>query len=341
MADSLILVTGATGMIGFRVLVRALEKGHRVRVAVRNQDGFDRIKSLPSVQPYIGRLEPVIVPDIAVTGAYDKAVKGVEYVIHVAAPLAQSYFTDFDNEVIIPSVKGTVGMLESACKENKIRRVVITGSVAHVVAGRHILAEPGDTVYSEKSVAQTPTGPYANVFEAYMASKALAYHASQSFMNDKKPAFDLITIGPGFVLGRDENITEASNIGKGSNGLMIGQLFGQVAPFPLPSVTAHVDDVAMLHIESLNPTIAGNQFFLATSDGPEGPTWADAIEIVKKRYPNQVAQGTFTIDKGATGTLRMKSDSSYTEKTFGFKFQSYENQISSVVNHFLELSGQK
>ena len=43
MSSDLVLITGVTGHVGFRVLIFALEAGYRVRAAVRNQGKADTI----------------------------------------------------------------------------------------------------------------------------------------------------------------------------------------------------------------------------------------------------------------------------------------------------------
>ncbi|KJZ70007.1 hypothetical protein HIM_10588 [Hirsutella minnesotensis 3608] len=51
MARDLVLLTGATGMIGFKTLAVLLEAGYQVRAAVRNQAGFDKISALKPITP--------------------------------------------------------------------------------------------------------------------------------------------------------------------------------------------------------------------------------------------------------------------------------------------------
>lgn len=187
----------------------------------------------------------------------------------------------------------------------------------------------------EKDRCGKPSGPYANVFDAYMASKALAYETSLQYMNEKKPAFDLVTIAPSFIIGRDETVTEVSNIGKGTNGMLMGQLLGNPLPFPLAGQSCYLDDVAKMHAESLNPAIPGNQIYLISTE----TTWGDAFEIVKKHYPQQVADRKLQVEQ-STATFNLKTDASFTEKTFGFKFVSFEKQVISVVDHYLEMLGQ-
>lgn len=123
-------------MIGFKTLVEVLKAGYKVRAAVRNQAGFDRIASLKPLAPYVSNLESVIVPDITVPGAYDEAVKGVKYVVHIASPLVKPVDTEelFQSEVIQPAIRGTVGILEAANKVTGIERIVITASILSIAS---------------------------------------------------------------------------------------------------------------------------------------------------------------------------------------------------------------
>lgn len=123
-------------MIGFKTLVEVLKAGYKVRAAVRNQAGFDRIASLKPLAPYVSNLESIIVPDITVPGAYDEAVKGVKYVVHIASPLVQPVDTEegFQAEVIQPAIRGTVSILEAANKVTGIERIVITASILSIAS---------------------------------------------------------------------------------------------------------------------------------------------------------------------------------------------------------------
>jgi nucleoside-diphosphate-sugar epimerase len=143
-------------MVGFRVLVLALKSGYRIRAAARNQEGFDRIAALAPIAPYAGQIEPVIVPDITVPGAYDEAVKGVEYIIHVASPLALPTITDFENEIIKPALQGTMGMLAAAHKTHGIKKIVITGSVLSVIPALQLMTGSGTGIFDGQSLS-TPS----------------------------------------------------------------------------------------------------------------------------------------------------------------------------------------
>jgi uncharacterized protein YbjT (DUF2867 family) len=86
--EQLVLVTGGSGHLGFRILAFALQSNYRVRAAVRSSEKAEQIKVAKSVQGYLDKLEFVIVPDILADRAYDEAVKGADYVLHVASPIS-------------------------------------------------------------------------------------------------------------------------------------------------------------------------------------------------------------------------------------------------------------
>lgn len=192
----------------------------------------------------------------------------------------------------------------------------------------------------EKTRAINTTGPYGSPVNAYQVSKALAYEATAKFIAEKQPAFSVVNIMPTFVVGRDDTVTDASNIAKGTNGFLMGPLLGHARDQPLIGAVVHVDDVAKMHVLSLDSSIVkGNEDFIAYSS----PTidWADSYEIVKRRFPEAYADGVFKFDsipRPITGPVNI--DSSKAEKTFG-AFKSFEEQTVSVVEHYLELIGRK
>ncbi|KAK1249473.1 hypothetical protein MKX07_002989 [Trichoderma sp. CBMAI-0711] len=348
MTGEFVLLTGATGMIGFRTLVFLLDAGYKVRAAVRNQAGFDRISQLVPVAPYASQLSSIIVPDITVPGAYDEAVKDVEYIVHVASPLASNAppGIDYDSYMIQPAIHGTVGILESAIKTTSVKRIVITGSVMSITtpailsSGEYI---NGKSLLNNKAPQESrvPTshGPFTNVMDAYAASKSAAFNETKKFIAEKNPPFDVIHVLPLFVLGRDDTVTTAEQIVKGTNKILMAPLLGTPRA-PIPGAPVHLDDVARLHVLSLDPKVEGNQDFLAGSHSLEPFEWSDSVNIIKKHFPQAVADGVFKFEAAEQlVTFKTQVDSTKAEKMFGFKFKRFEEQVVSVVGHYLELLG--
>ncbi|KAH0545365.1 hypothetical protein FGG08_000506 [Glutinoglossum americanum] len=332
MTGELVLVTGITGHVGFRTLVATLQAGYAVRGALRSEGKIDQIKNAPSIQPYLDRLEFVIVSDILKEGAFDKALEGVDYVLHIASPLPIQT-TEYDRDIIQPAIKGTLGILASASKVPTVRRVVITSSAA-IILPKEI--DP-TKLYSEADITPAPNGPFHSSWEAYSASKRLSYYATSDWYEATKPQFDIIRLMPSFVIGKNELITDKKNFITGSNALVSGVLFGDKATAPNVGVTVHLDDVAKAHVQALSPKIEGNQDFILSSDCPEGIVYDDAIEITKKSFPDAVASGLFPLG-GTHPTAKIKMDVSKAEKAFGWTFQPYEEQVKNLVRHWIELN---
>lgn len=87
---------------------------------------------------------------------------------------------------------------------------------------------------------------------------------------------------------------------------------------------------------ALDSKVKGGQNFRMISGGVAGNKWADSIEIVKKRFPEAVQDGRVPAD-GTQPTKKLLVDTSRTEKVLGIKFRSYEEQVVSVTEHYLEL----
>ncbi|MCJ1399447.1 hypothetical protein MMC11_002649 [Xylographa trunciseda] len=346
-AQDLVLITGGTGHLGFRVLVDALHAGYNVRAAVRSQEKANAILEAPSVNafsPSSSQLSFVIVENILEDGAYDEAVKGVQYIIHVASPISAKTEDipeeEFDSYFIQPALKGTLGILKSASKISGIKRIVITSSEVAIIPWKEFYQEESDVIFNDQWKTPLAKAPYANKFEAYAASKVGALLATQDFVKENNPGFDVINMMPSFIVGKNELVTKVEEITSGTNGAALGQVLGVKNPYPNPSTTVFVNDIAKLHVLALDPKIPGNQSFLANSEGINGTNWGDAIDIVAKHYPEAVAKGILP-NNGSQPTKSTLIDVSRTESVFGMKFEPYEVQVKSVVGHYLDLVGKK
>jgi NADP-dependent 3-hydroxy acid dehydrogenase YdfG len=52
MPSSLVIITGATGHVGYRTLIETLKASYQIRAAVRNEASIKKIKAAESTQPY-------------------------------------------------------------------------------------------------------------------------------------------------------------------------------------------------------------------------------------------------------------------------------------------------
>ncbi|KAG6108402.1 hypothetical protein E4U14_003680 [Claviceps sp. LM454 group G7] len=336
--QDLVLLTGATGMVGFRILVRLLESGYYVRAAVRTQAGFDRIRALPSVRNYANQLSSTVVPDITQPSAYFEAIRGAKFVVHVASPINCPNLKtegDYHEHIIRPAMRGTTNLLEAAHCAKSVKRVVITGSLMSIVSKKKRLTSG---VLIDENTLDVDLNGSINQSNAYIRSKALAFAAIRIFMAEKKPHFTVANILPVFILGRDDKFTDVTGVRfKGANSLLLGPLVGihnNIAAMMGNSV--HLDDVAELHVRALDALLTTeNETFIAAA-GPMN--WSDCFDIVKRRFPKEYAQGVFPFyDIVRPTTTVLNVDNSKAKRLLGREFKTFEEQVVSVVEQYLEL----
>ena len=103
---TIVLLTGGSGFIAAHILDILLEHGHTVFTTVRSEEKAAYIKKSHPNTPE-GKLNFRIVPDIAVPGAFDEAVKieGLEAVIHTASPFHFNV-TDTKKDLLDPAIIG-------------------------------------------------------------------------------------------------------------------------------------------------------------------------------------------------------------------------------------------
>ena len=171
--------------------------------------------------------------------------------------------------------------------------------------------------------------------QAYSNSKALAYYATLDWIEENKPAFDVINIQPSYVIGANELNTTVKEMVAGSNALALRPLLGITIDSQVGFSTVHVEDVATAHVKALDPAVKGGQSFLLSVPKQTG-SWNDVIDITKKLFPG--IEATLPLN----GSLLSKSflvDTSKAENELGITFKSFEEQIKSLVGHLVELKG--
>lgn len=110
---------------------------------------------------------------------------------------------------------------------------------------------------------------------------------------------------------------------------------------PTFGASVHLENVARPHVQALDEHIPSGTYMLDWTP-PEGEIkgtdWADINAAVRKLFPEEVKEGTLP----ATGkgiAVPLKLDARKSEKVFGFKYLGLEEQVKSVVGHYLELLG--
>ncbi|TEY35507.1 hypothetical protein BOTCAL_0586g00020 [Botryotinia calthae] len=327
MSSSLVFITGASGFIGASTALAALKAGYRLRISVRKESQIEKLKNVFS--EHANSLEFVVIPDITVPGAFSKVLDNVEYILHLASPLAISVDKD---KVHGPAIEGTLNIMRDAAKVASIKKVVITSSIVALTP----LEGPMDgLVLKEETSLDLSVDPnrdydegndFMTAFKIYHASKLLANQASWEFFRNESPGFALITIHPSVVYGHNLVQQSAGEIEGSTNGILFGSIMnGTHWDFPLLSV--YIGDVADAHIKALDPTLESSSSYLVSG---EPMSWKDVVEVVQKDYPTVPYKLVPSINPNMA-----KIDTSKAEKELGLRLAKPEKFIKEVMDQQL------
>lgn len=335
----LILLTGATGFIGFKTLVLALKAGYSVRSAIRDPKKEPTILSNPAITslnlaPNALTFTPV--PDFTVPGAYTDAIRNATHVIHVASPLPAANPTGYqtaETTFINPAVRSAIEILEAAKDAGSVRQVVITSSVTAIFPDeiwRGLV--PSTQTLSAASRIPTPEGPFPNNAMAYAASKAAQFNKVEEWVSRSKPAFSLVTMHPAFVLGRSELAGSAEELWAGTNRFALDIAVGKKFDAVRAGACVHVDDVARAHVLVLDKSGEGSRAFVLSTP----VRWDDVVGVVEREFRDALEKGVLSTG-GGQGTAVLDIRGNDAEAVLGFQYLSFEEQVKSVLGQYVEL----
>jgi nucleoside-diphosphate-sugar epimerase len=249
---STVLVTGGSGFIGTYCILQLLEAGHTVRTTVRNLSREADVRATLKA----GGAEPgdrlsFFAANLESDAGWSEAVKGCEYVLHVASPFPPAD-PKHEDELIVPARDGALRVLRAA-RDAGVKRVVLTSSFAAVGYGKKPAGRPFDeTDWTD------PTAPHLS---AYVKSKTIAERAAWDFIAGENGKLELSVVNPvavfGPVLGPDL-----------STSILLVKRFmeGDVPGAPkLYFGIVDVRDVASLHLLAMTDPAAKGERFLAVA----------------------------------------------------------------------------
>jgi len=249
---SVVLVTGGSGFIGSHCILQLLGGGHTVRTTVRNLKREGEVGALLKQ----GGAEPgdrlsFFAADLQNDAGWAEAVRGSDYVLHVASPLPQRVPKDED-ELIVPARDGTLRVLR-ASRDAGVKRVVLTSSFAAIGYGQR----PQDRPFDETNW----TDPDGGDVQPYAKSKTLAERAAWDFIAREGGSLELSVVNPVMVFGPVLGPDYSASI------LLVQRLMdGAVPGCPrLYFGIVDVRDVADLHIRAMTHPAAKGERFLAVA----------------------------------------------------------------------------
>ena len=113
-----VLVTGATGYIALEICKQLLTAGEfKVRGTVRSLANEKRNKPLLDLVPSAEHKIELVEADLLSAGGWEKAIEGVDFVLHTASPFFVAGKREGEQKLVKPAVEGTLNVLRACAAE--------------------------------------------------------------------------------------------------------------------------------------------------------------------------------------------------------------------------------
>ena len=279
-----VLVTGGSGFLGSAICSQLLARGDEVTAYQRSAS--ETLEKLGI---------RVIQGDITDTVAMDRAVRGVEAVIHTAAKAG--IWGPYD-EYFSANVTGT-GNVIASCRKNAVAKLVFTSSPSVIHAG-------GDIEGGDESL------PYAGHYiSPYPATKALA---EQMVMAANGPDMYTVSLRPHLIWGPGDNHLLPHLLERAKSSKL-------KLPGPDKLIdTVYIDNAVNAHLLALDrlqsdPGTVGGKTYFISNDEPipqrqiiGGLLKAAGLDVEIRSISPRIAIATGTLLETIWKVFRLKSE---------------------------------
>jgi dihydroflavonol-4-reductase len=246
---SLVLVTGGSGFVGSHCIIKLLNAGYSVRTSIRTPSRESEVRNmLPAGGITTFDKLTFVIADLTKDEGWPAAIRGCEYVLHVASPFPGTP-TPNEDDLIIPARDGTLRILRLS-RDLGVKRVVVTSSFGAVGYG----PIPGRP-FTEDDWTD-PNGP----IQPYIKSKTVAELAAWDFIRNEGGQLEMVVLNPVGIFGPVLSQDTSSSISI-IEGLLNGSMPG------CPNINfgmVDVRDVADIEVKALtNPEANGQRFILS------------------------------------------------------------------------------
>jgi len=249
----LVVVTGGSGFIAGYCIAELLNNGWQVRTTIRSLSRAEETRA--TIGKIAGNADTIefVAADLNSDAGWASAVAGADYVLHLASPVPV-VAPNNDDEIIRPARDGALRVLK-ASRDARVRRVVMTSSIAAIAYGRGGRTQPfSENDWTDETNRKDTT--------SYARSKTVAERAAWEWQKTEGGTLELVTVNPVVVLGPALGSDFSASLE------VIKKLLDRSVP-ALPRFgfnLVDVRDIAKLHLLAMTAPEAAGERFIASSD---------------------------------------------------------------------------
>jgi nucleoside-diphosphate-sugar epimerase len=244
----MVLVTGATGLVGSHLLLRLLEKGENIRALYRNPTKINAVKLLFTLRKKQHLFENIewFEADITDIPSLETAFEGIDFVYHCAGLIS----FDPNNEEILrkTNIEGTAN-IANLCLSRTVKKLCYVSSIAAL----------GDLHDNENTVTEETEWNPEKYHSDYAISK---YGAEMEVRRAQQEGLNIAIVNPGIIIGPIINP---------GNDERSGGIFSKVAsglPFYTKGNTGFVaiEDVTQIMVRLMQSGISGERYIVVSEN---------------------------------------------------------------------------
>lgn len=322
----MILVTGANGFLGSKLIKELLEKGEKIRAFVRPDSNLELIDSfLPKIELFEGNI--LDITDL------QNAFIGIEYIYHCAAVI--SFSKNERQNMFKTNVEGTANLVNIAL-EFPIKKIIYISSIS-AIGANPLKGEIDESLNWEKH----------NYNSEYGLSKQLA---EREIMRGVSEGLNANIVNPGIILG--EGLWH-KNTGRIWSNIWNEQRFS----FKGGNGFVDINDVVTFTLKAMSDGINGERYILvcenidyqqllskiADSLGKKRPAFyapkllqkfyvfVDGIKCLITNNPRKL-----TLEHVKITDIKFSYKNKKAIKEFGINFTPLNNTIERISKSFLK-----
>lgn len=344
----MILVTGATGLVGSHLVLHLVENGAQVSAIYRSPNAIQKTRDLFKMYDKEGLFANInwISADINDIPSLEIAFKNIEYVYHCAAKIS---FDPRDEEKLRKiNIEGTANVV-NFCLAKNVKKLCFVSSIAALGDLPEYNNNSDTNVDFSKIIDEetdwNPEKPHSD----YAISK---YGAEMELWRGQQEGLKIVIVNPGVILGA---VPKSWNRNEGSFKIITTVANG--LKFYTKGTTGFVGvyDVVKCMMQLVNSEISGNRYILVAENLSYKSITSLIAAHLKVSAPKTKAKKWMTelawrwdwvaahlffrkrkLTKAIAKSIHTKDfySSKKTEKALDFTFEPIENVVKEIAEHY-------